>query len=153
MDVFDLRRNLVSDYRDYTRSFIKIRDAKIKGYFDDILEAEGFWPEPLLQLNPTFRSGGTIKESERLLTAHPEGNLLRTAIEQQLGLILPSLPKLRAALETVAHEQATAQLGAHERVRTASRAKERVDIEPVLPVDFLGAYVLLPLLPAVREPA
>ena len=62
MDVFDLRHRLVSDYRDYTRSFIRIRDPRIKGFVDDILDAEGFWPEPLLQLNPTFRPGGTIDD-------------------------------------------------------------------------------------------
>ena len=29
MDVFDLRNRLVRDYRSYTRSFIRIRDARI----------------------------------------------------------------------------------------------------------------------------
>ena len=86
------------------------------------------------------------EESERLLAARPEGNLLLTAIEQQLSLLLPALPKLRAALEAVAQERAEAQLGAHMRVRAAARARGRVDIEPVLPVDLLGAYVLLPRL-------
>ena len=43
-------------------------------------------------------------------------------------------------------ERAAAQLEAHERVREAARAKGRVSIEPVLPVDILGAYVLLPRL-------
>ena len=62
MDVFDLRNRLVSDYRDYTRSFIRIRDPRIKGFVDNVLDAEGFWPEPLLQLNPTFRPGGTIDD-------------------------------------------------------------------------------------------
>ena len=87
------------------------------------------------------------EESERLLAARPEGNLLLTAIEQQLGLLLPVLPELRAALEAVARERAQAQLGAHRRVRAAARARGRVNIEPVLPVDLLGAYVLLPPLP------
>ena len=62
MDVFDLRNRLVSDYRDYTRSFIKIRDPRIQGFVDNVLDAEGFWPEPLLQLNPTFSPGGTIDD-------------------------------------------------------------------------------------------
>ncbi len=62
MDVFGLRDRLVSDYRDYIRSFIKIRDPRIKAFVGDALDAEGFWPEPLLQLNPTFRSGGTIDD-------------------------------------------------------------------------------------------
>ena len=42
MDVFDLRRRLVSDYRSYTRSFIKIRDPRINEFVDGILGAEGF---------------------------------------------------------------------------------------------------------------
>ncbi len=88
----------------------------------------------------------TAEEGERLLSARPERNLLPTAIEQQLSLLLPGLPRLQAALETLAGERATAQLEAHERVREASRTRGRVSIEPVLPVDILGAYVLLPRL-------
>ena len=70
MDVFDLRRRLVSDYRSYTRSFINIRDSRIDGFVDGILAAEGFWPEPLLQLNPTFRPGGTIDDLVELGMLH-----------------------------------------------------------------------------------
>ena len=62
MDVFDLRKRLVDDYKSYTRSFIKIRDPLIKGFVDVHLEDEGFWPEPLLQLNPAFSPGGTIDD-------------------------------------------------------------------------------------------
>jgi len=40
--------------------------------------------------------------------------------------------------------RAQAPLEAHERVQEASKTKGRVTIEPVLPVDILGAYVLLP---------
>ena len=86
------------------------------------------------------------EESEHLLTARPERNLLPTALEQQLDLTLPALEKLRAALEPVAQERAGAQREAHERVRAATRAKGRVAVEPVLPVDLLGVYVLLPRL-------
>ncbi|MYN68493.1 MAG: DEAD/DEAH box helicase [Acidobacteria bacterium] len=62
MDVFDLRNRLVSDYRDYTRSFIKIGDRRIRQFVDSHLAGEGFWPQPLLQLNPTFKPGGTIDD-------------------------------------------------------------------------------------------
>ena len=62
MNVFELRDRLVDDYRDYTRSFIKIRDPRIKEFVDGHLGAEGFWPEPLLQLNPAFQPGGTIDD-------------------------------------------------------------------------------------------
>ena len=88
----------------------------------------------------------TAEDGERLLGARPERNLLPTAIEQQLGLLLPSLPQLQVVLEPIAEERAAAQLEAHERVRKASRARGRVSVEPVLPVDLLGAFVLLPRL-------
>jgi hypothetical protein len=88
----------------------------------------------------------TPEESENLLAARPERNLASTAIEQQTDLLLAALPKLQEALEPVAKERAAAQLSAHERVREATRTKGRVTIKPVLPVDILGAYVLLPRL-------
>ncbi len=99
------------------------------------------------------------EEGERLLAAEPERNLLPTAVEQQLGVLLPALPAFQAALESVANERAEAQRAAHERVRAASRTRAarggsrgrgRIAVEPVLPVDVLGAYVLLPVLPPAR---
>ena len=97
------------------------------------------------------------EEGERLLAAEPERNLLPTAVEQQLGVLLPTLPRLQVALESVANERADAQRAAHERVRAASRAGRkpggRIAVEPVLPVDILGAYVLLPVLPPVAGTA
>ena len=86
------------------------------------------------------------EEGEQLLAARPDRNLVPTAIDQQLGLLLPGLPKLQAGLSSVAKQRAAAQLAAHERVREAARAKGQVTIEPVLPADILGAYVLLPRL-------
>lgn len=72
MNVFDLRDRLVSDYQSYTRSFIKIRDPRIIEHVDQALGAGAFWPEPLLQLNPTFLPGGTIDDLTGAGTLHPE---------------------------------------------------------------------------------
>jgi superfamily II DNA or RNA helicase len=83
-------------------------------------------------------------EGERMLVARPERNLATTAIDQQIGLLLAALPRFQSALEPVARERAATQLAAHERVREAARAKSRISIEPVLPADILGAYILLP---------
>lgn len=72
MDVFDLRQRLVADYQSYTRSFIKIRDPRIQAHVERALEAGAFWPEPLLQLNPTFQPGGTIDDLVGAGVLHPE---------------------------------------------------------------------------------
>ena len=72
MNVFDLRKRLVDDYASYTRSFIKIADPIIRAKVDSELDAGAFWPEPLLQLNPTFRPGGTIDDLVADDTLYPE---------------------------------------------------------------------------------
>jgi ATP-dependent helicase YprA (DUF1998 family) len=72
MDVFDLRSRLVADYARYTRSFIKIADERIKATVDGALENGALWPEPLLQLNPTFLPGGTVDDLVADGILHPE---------------------------------------------------------------------------------
>jgi len=72
MDVFDLRDRLAADYASYTRSFIKIADQRISDRVESELNAGAFWPEPLLQLNPTFMPGGTIDDLVAQGTLHPE---------------------------------------------------------------------------------
>ncbi|MCL4502400.1 MAG: DEAD/DEAH box helicase [Deltaproteobacteria bacterium] len=72
MNVFDLRDRLVGDYSNYTRSFIKIADPRISEMVDRNLNAGAFWPDPLLQINPTFLPGGTIDDLVADGTLHPE---------------------------------------------------------------------------------
>ena len=85
-------------------------------------------------------------ESERLMAARPERNLRPTAMDQQLGVLLPSLSTFQGSLAEVASERAGGQLKAHRRVRAAIGTRGRIAVEPVLPVDILAAYVLLPRL-------
>ena len=57
MNVFALRQWLVEEYADYTRSFITVRDARIRGLIESELDRGLLWPEPMVQLNPTFEPG------------------------------------------------------------------------------------------------
>lgn len=84
-------------------------------------------------------------DSDLLLGATPDANVTQSLREQQLPLLFTSLPVLLKPLEDVAAERAQAQLAAHERVRESVRAKVKVSVSPVLPVDILGAFVLLPV--------
>jgi len=72
MDVFDLRTRLVNDYARYTRSFIKIADPRINDRVESALNDGALWPEPLLQLNPTYLPGGTIDALVTDGTLHAE---------------------------------------------------------------------------------
>ena len=72
MNEFELRDHLVGDYTSYTRSFIKIADPRITDKVNSTLNAGAFWPDPLLQLNPTFLPGGTIDDLIERGILHPE---------------------------------------------------------------------------------
>lgn len=62
MNVFELRNQLVNDYKSYISSFIQIRDVKIHAYVEDQLRQGLLWPEPLIQLNPAFQFGHFVDE-------------------------------------------------------------------------------------------
>ena len=62
MKVFDLRNSLIQDYATYISSFIRIRDQKINDYVEQSIADGLLWPDPLIQLNPTFEPGHWIDE-------------------------------------------------------------------------------------------
>jgi hypothetical protein len=62
LDVFALRDRLIGDYADYVRSFIEIRDSRIREQVQRELEAGRLWPDPLIQLNPGFEPGGSVDD-------------------------------------------------------------------------------------------
>ena len=61
MDVFALSENLTSQYTRFARSFTKIRSTEIKQKVDELYAGRKFWPEPLLQLNPHYEGGGSVR--------------------------------------------------------------------------------------------
>ena len=69
MDVFQFRECLIGDYESFTRSFTKPKADDIKTYLQDRYDEGVFWPAPLVQLNPSFVSGGSVEQlvEEQLL--------------------------------------------------------------------------------------
>jgi hypothetical protein len=80
-----------------------------------------------------------------LLAALPAGNLSPQQASSFVQQVVDGCDQLTPHLEEIARGRADALLQAHTRVRTASRAGGvRYRVEPHLPVDLLGIYVLLP---------
>ena len=76
--------NLNEDYGSYIKSFIRISDDRIRGLVDDELSAGLLWPEPLIQLNPSFAPGSYIDDLVTDEILHPEcGNIFRLKEEDQ----------------------------------------------------------------------
>lgn len=72
MDVFALRDRVIERYREYVSSFFSIRDLGLQQTVRNVLESGRLWPDPLVQLNPSFEAGRSIDDliADRLL--HPE---------------------------------------------------------------------------------
>jgi Lhr-like helicase len=62
MDVFDLGENTLDQYAKFARSFTKMRSTEIQAKVDQLDQERRFWPEPLIQLNPHYESGGSIRD-------------------------------------------------------------------------------------------
>lgn len=62
MDVFKLRECLVSDYSSFARSFTSILAADIRAGVEAAYNSNRFWPEPLIQINPRYKRGGSTSQ-------------------------------------------------------------------------------------------
>ncbi|MFQ3568568.1 MAG: hypothetical protein SNJ59_16400, partial [Aggregatilineales bacterium] len=74
MDVFKLREQLIRDYSNYASSFIQIRDQRLYESVHQSFREGVFWPDPLIQLNPSFEIGGTVNELVNNGILHEECN-------------------------------------------------------------------------------
>lgn len=72
MDVFKLRKNLVNEFGNYVKSFIQIKDDRIRSKVDSEINEGLLWPAPLIQLNPCFEYGPSIEELVTANILHPE---------------------------------------------------------------------------------
>ena len=61
MNVFDLHAGVLADYRDFVRSFINVADPRARE-IENALAAGALWPDPLLQLSPSYARADTVDE-------------------------------------------------------------------------------------------
>jgi hypothetical protein len=72
LDIFQLRDAVVGDYRSYIESFLKIRDPRLQAFVHEELEQGELWPDPLVQLNPSFKRGANVIELVQQGILHPD---------------------------------------------------------------------------------
>jgi superfamily II DNA or RNA helicase len=84
---------------------------------------------------------------EALLAATPDVNVPPPQAAQLMGRAVAQLPLLQPALNAIAEQRGQELLEAHRRVRTAVRQTGvRYTVQPQLPPDVLGIYLLFPVL-------
>ena len=91
MDIFRFRDHLTRDYAEYVRSFIRIATADVADVVDRAIEDQLLWPEPIVQLNPSYRPGDYIRDLVAEGTLHEtSGRVFRRGKDNDLkGLCDP----------------------------------------------------------------
>ncbi len=84
------------------------------------------------------------EQTLRLMEAEPVGNLEPEARKRFLDRAIQAIEPLTPHFEQIVREKAKSLLEDHRRVRDASDARGRYSVEPVLPVDVMGVYLLVP---------
>ena len=72
MEVFKFRNRIVADYHRYVSSFISISQPRLREFVDDAFQSGKLWPDPLIQLNPTFKRGKSVDDLVNEGVLHPE---------------------------------------------------------------------------------
>ena len=62
MDILNFHKKLISQYKSYIQSFLKIKDSSILKFVDEEIDNKKLWPDPLIQFNPTFEKGRPLKQ-------------------------------------------------------------------------------------------
>ncbi|GGR26284.1 protein kinase domain-containing protein [Streptomyces roseolus] len=92
MDVFDVHRELIKDYRAFTEGGTVIRDELIRQFVEKDLEGKSQWPDPWLSLNPFFASGGTVLELAGQKVLHDECARIFQARKTEGGRVCDGRP-------------------------------------------------------------
>src|SRR5437868_15545350 len=72
MNIFWLRDCIVDEYSRYVRSFVDIRDPRIRETVEGALDQGLLWPEPFVSLSPAFEPGAWIDDLVAEGVLHPE---------------------------------------------------------------------------------
>jgi len=70
-DVFDFRNRLIDEYSSFSRSFSRIAAADLLSKVEEEYARGRYWPEPLIQINPNYKRGGTVQALVAYGSLHP----------------------------------------------------------------------------------
>lgn len=71
LDVFNLSDTLIKDYERFARSFVQIKSPELRSKVDAGYADGRFWPVPLLQVNPHYKEGSSIRQLTGKPGLHP----------------------------------------------------------------------------------
>ncbi|MCC6623564.1 MAG: DEAD/DEAH box helicase [Deltaproteobacteria bacterium] len=101
MDVFQLRDRVIADYSSYTTSFVTIRDARVREHVETELRDGALWPDPLVQVSPSYREGASLDALVAADQLHPRCREVFVARDRD-GRVLGPLRLRQHQVEAIA---------------------------------------------------
>jgi ATP-dependent helicase YprA (DUF1998 family) len=71
LNIFDFDKGIIENYRSFARGFTPVAATDIREYLDSQYDSGHFWPDALIQLNPRFGPGKTIRQLVDAGILHP----------------------------------------------------------------------------------
>ena len=71
-NVFDVRNNLIKEFSAFSRSFVEPKAKDIHDYINAEFYKKKYWPDPLLQINPHYKTGQTVEKLANNGILHPD---------------------------------------------------------------------------------
>jgi superfamily II DNA/RNA helicase len=62
MNVFKFRDQVIENYAEFSRSFVRFSAADIFSLVDGEYSKGRYWPEPLVQINPNYKTGESVEQ-------------------------------------------------------------------------------------------
>ena len=90
LDVFALRDSVVDEYRRFATSFTTIHAPDIRRQVEAIYAEGRYWPEPLIQINPSYKSSTDVAAMVAAGVLHPGAADIFRADGEALSLYRPA---------------------------------------------------------------
>ena len=93
LDVFALRESVVDEYRRFATSFTTIHAPDIREQVTAIYAEDRYWPEPLIQVNPSYRRSADVGALVANGVLHPGcADIFRAKVDRSASTSTRSRP-------------------------------------------------------------
>lgn len=98
MNIFNIKENLIQDYEAYVKSFLQIKNDRMKKFVEkSLFQDKSLWPSALIQLNPSYKHGASISECIKSGLLHPKTSTIFQKNQKIFDLYLHQLQALQIA--------------------------------------------------------
>ena len=98
-DVFAFRKELIERYAEFSRGVQRVHADDIRAVFEEMDgQKQAYWPDPLIQLNLSYKPGASVSKLVEDGTLHPDCQRIFSDSGAPLNLYRPQLQAINSRL-------------------------------------------------------